>query len=79
MDTAAEARYEILREVRLKLAQRDGVPAFCVMHDRVLTEVARHAPSNNAALLRISGIGPKIAAKYGEVFLSALRNSAVRK
>ena len=78
LDTAAEVRYKLLREVRLKLAQRDGVPAFCVMHDRVLTEVARHAPSNNAALLSISGIGPKIAAKYGEAFLSALRNGGTQ-
>jgi ATP-dependent DNA helicase RecQ len=79
LDTAAEARYEALRELRSKLAKRDGVPAFCVMHDRVLTEVARHAPSNNAALLSISGIGPKIVAKYGEAFLSALRNSPAQK
>ena len=74
LDGDAQVRYNILREVRLELAQRDGVPAFCVMHDRVLAEVAKHAPSNEAALLSISGIGPKIAAKYGEAFLSALRN-----
>ena len=79
MDTASDARYKLLREVRLKLAQRDGVPAFCVMHDRVLAEIARHAPANEAALLTISGIGPKIAAKYGEALLSALRNGPVNK
>jgi ATP-dependent DNA helicase RecQ len=79
LDTEAVARFEILREVRLKLAQRDGLPAFCVMHDRVMTEVARCDPTNETALLEISGIGPKIAAKYGKEFLSALRNAPAGK
>jgi len=45
------------------------------MHDKTLKEVARHAPANAAALLRISGLGPKIVEKYGEAFLSSIRNS----
>ena len=49
------------------------------MHDKVLLEVARHAPADSAALLRISGIGPKIVAKYGEAFLSAIRSSYQQK
>jgi RecQ family ATP-dependent DNA helicase len=79
LDAGASARFELLREVRLKLAQRDGVPAFCVMHDRVLTEVARCAPTSETSLLEISGIGPKIVAKYGEALLSALRNGRTHK
>ena len=78
LDHAAEARYELLREVRLKLAQRDGVPAFCVMHDRVLTEVARLAPSSSNALLQISGVGPKIIAKYGNALLAAIAGKGSR-
>jgi ATP-dependent DNA helicase RecQ len=74
LDPAGEARFEALRKVRSKLAKREGVPAFCVMHDRVLTEVAREAPSSASALLQISGIGSKIVAKYGEAFLSVLRD-----
>jgi len=79
LDAGAESRLNVLREVRRKLAERDGVPAFCVMHDKVLLEVARHAPADSAALLRISGIGPKIVAKYGEAFLSAIRSSYQQK
>jgi ATP-dependent DNA helicase RecQ len=79
LDAGAESRFTVLREVRRKLAERDGVPAFCVMHDKVQTEVARHAPADSAALLRISGIGSKIVAKYGEAFLSAIRSSYQRK
>ncbi len=79
LDAAAEARFDLLRDVRRSLAAKEGVPAFCVMHDRVLTEVARQAPADAAALMRISGIGPKIVAKYGEAFLSAIRSSCQRQ
>ena len=79
LDAAAEARFDLLRSVRRTLAAKEGVPAFCVMHDKVLTEVARHAPANAAALIRISGIGPKIVEKYGEAFLSAIRGSCLRR
>ena len=75
LDVAAEARFERLCEVRRALAQKDGVPAFCVMHDRTLIEVARHAPTTSAALLQIAGVGPKIVAKYGNAFLAAIRSS----
>jgi ATP-dependent DNA helicase RecQ len=75
LDASATSRSDALRELRRQLAQRDGVPAFCVMHDKVLTEMARQAPTSEAALLRISGIGPRLVAKYGEAFLSAIRNS----
>ncbi len=79
LDASGERRFELLCELRRRLAARDGVPAFCVMHDRVLLEVARRAPDNVAALLQIPGIGPKIAAKYGEAFLSAIRQSRSQK
>jgi RecQ family ATP-dependent DNA helicase len=79
LDASGELRFDALREVRRKLAKRDGVAAFCVMHDKTLTEVARHAPPNAAALMRISGIGPKTVEKYGEAFLAAIHNSCQQK
>ncbi len=79
LDVAAEHRFALLREVRRGLAAKDGLPAFCVMHDRVLRELARSAPTNTAALLRVPGIGPKIAAKYGDAFLSAIGNFRQQK
>jgi len=79
LDVAAEARFERLCEVRRALAQKDGVPAFCVMHDRVLMEVARQAPSTSDALLQISGIGARTVSKYGEAFLATIRASRPQK
>ena len=79
LDDDAAVRFEHLRETRRRLAAKDKVPAFCVMHDSVLAEVARYAPATAADLLRIPGIGPKIAAKYGEAFLAAIRASCPHK
>ncbi len=75
LDNAAAARYEILREVRSKLAKREKIVSFAVMHNSTLREVARRAPTNIAALLNISGIGPLKAEKYGAEILAALRNT----
>ena len=75
LDAAAEARYEILRDLRSRLAKRDKVVSFAVMHNRTLREVARRAPSSIAGLLQISGIGPTKAEKYGAELLAALQQS----
>ena len=79
LNAAADARYEALREVRTKLAKRDGVPAFCVMHDSVLREVSRQMPDTPAGLLKINGIGQRLAEKYGGDFLAAIRGSTEGK
>ncbi len=75
LDRAAEARYEALREVRSKLAKRDKIVSFAVMHNSTLREVARRAPTNIAGLLNISGIGPTKAERYGAEIIAALRTA----
>jgi ATP-dependent DNA helicase RecQ len=74
LDPAAEARYNALCELRSKLAKRDSIVSFAVMHNRTLREVARRAPTSIAELLSISGIGPWKAEKYGTELLATLRN-----
>jgi ATP-dependent DNA helicase RecQ len=75
LDTAAAVRFERLRAVRLKLATDQNVPAFCIMHDRVLRELARKAPQSIEEMMTIKGIGPAKAEKFGKAFLAALRDS----
>jgi ATP-dependent DNA helicase RecQ len=62
-----------LRETRRRLAHQDSLPAFCVMHDRTLLEVAREAPASKSALLEIFGVGAKTVEKYGDALLAAIR------
>lgn len=79
LDPAGQRRFESLRETRRRLAERDHLPAFCVMHDRVLLELAREAPASKSALLAISGVGHRTVEKYGDALLAAIRGSVSRK
>jgi DNA topoisomerase-3 len=61
-----------LRAWRSGEAKRRRVPAFHILTDRVLLAVAAECPRDEAGLLAISGIGPTIVRKYGDVLLRLL-------
>ena len=61
-DTRAE---ELLRAWRTTLAKKQGVPAFRIMSDRVLLEIAETRPKTAAELLAVHGIGIKAVEKFG--------------
>ena len=65
-DEALAAR---LKEWRAAEAKRLGVPAYVVLHDRTLTDLARVRPANPRQLLEISGMGPAKAERFGEAIL----------
>ena len=73
LDHSGHDRFERLKKLRLKLAQAQDVPAFCVAHDSVLLAVACAAPETLSALATIKGIGPAKLEKYGTAFLAAVR------
>jgi len=79
LDPATQRRFESLREARRRLAHQDSLPAFCVMHDRTLLEVAREAPASKSALLEIFGVGAKTVEKYGDALLAAIRSGGPGK
>ncbi len=62
----ADSRIEkALRAWRLEEARRRGVPAFRILTDRVLREIAIAHPTTSDQLLAISGIGMSTVEKYG--------------
>ena len=65
----AKDLFEALRAWRLGEAQRVGIPAFRILHDRTLLGVATDAPRDEDALLRVAGIGPGLARRYGAALL----------
>jgi superfamily II DNA helicase RecQ len=69
---AVEARFERLRTLRLELARKNHWPAYCVLQDATLLEIARARPRNMRELLEIKGMGPKRAEKYGKELLAEL-------
>lgn len=67
-----EALFERLRALRKQLADEQGVPAYIVLNDRSLRELAARRPASPEEMLEISGIGPAKLERYGAAFLRAL-------
>lgn len=61
-----------LRDWRLDRARRDGVPAFVIMSNTTLVEIAETMPETLDQLLAINGIGPHKIVLYGEEILAQL-------
>ncbi|EXI79339.1 MAG: ATP-dependent DNA helicase RecQ [Candidatus Accumulibacter appositus] len=58
-----------LREWRLAQAREQGVPAYVILHDRTLGEIAALLPDSLPALLAVPGIGVAKAERYGDALL----------
>jgi DNA topoisomerase-3 len=71
-DAVPAQLWAALRAWRSGEAKRRRVPAFHILTDRVLLAVAADCPRDEAGLLAISGIGPTIVRKYGDVLLRLL-------
>ena len=70
-----EALFERLRALRKRLADEQGVPPYVVFGDATLIEMARDKPADEAALLRITGVGQSKLARYGADFLGAIADA----
>ncbi len=64
--------FDRLRELRRRLASEQAVPPYVIFTDKVLRELARVRPSTPERMLRISGVGQKKLADYGDLFLEAI-------
>jgi ATP-dependent DNA helicase RecQ len=63
---------EFLRSWRRETARKDGVPAFMVLTDATLEDLARKRPAGIPGLLQVTGIGNAKSERYGEAILAAL-------
>jgi ATP-dependent DNA helicase RecQ len=57
-----------LKEVRRKIANEENVPAYIVLSDATLVELATYLPHNKEEFLKISGFGQVKIEKYGKQF-----------
>jgi ATP-dependent DNA helicase RecQ len=67
-----------LKEWRREEARRQAVPAYVILHDATLAEIARRAPRDIAALGEISGIGQKRLERYGASLIGIVQAESVR-
>ena len=58
--------FQQLRDWRHQKAERQGVPAFHILHQKPLVQIAVHLPDTLADLKKIKGIGARLAEKYGD-------------
>jgi len=64
-----------LRKKRSEIARREAVPAYIVFSDRTLAEMALLRPASLAAMKNVRGVGEMKLARYGEQFLSVIKNA----
>ena len=65
--------FDVLRDVRLRLARERGVPPYVIFHDTTLRDMVARPPRTIADLHEIYGVGAKKAADFGDAFLDAIR------
>jgi len=73
-----EAQFRVfakLRTLRKELAEKEGIPAYAVFTNEQLAEMVRNPVKSLTSLRKISGIGQSRAEKYGEAFLTVLREN----
>jgi ATP-dependent DNA helicase RecQ len=64
--------FDALRSWRADKAREQSVPAYVILHDRTLHELASLRPHSLTALLDVPGIGLAKAERYGEALLELL-------
>jgi ATP-dependent DNA helicase RecQ len=71
-----EGLVERLRHWRLERSQEDAVPAYVVLHDATLRELAALRPSTRGELAGIKGLGPVKLERYGDDLLAVLGSAS---
>lgn len=69
--------WEALRARRLELAKAQGVPPYVVFHDATLAALIERRPQTLQEFSRISGVGERKLAAYGDDFLEVILTHAV--
>jgi ATP-dependent DNA helicase RecQ len=65
--------FDVLRQVRLRLARDRGVPPYVIFHDTTLRDMVQRRPQTLDDLHDVYGVGARKAADFGDAFLDAIR------
>ncbi len=69
---ADDALFELLRQCRKHISEREGVPPFVVFADTALREMSEQRPTDLPALRQVKGVGELKLQKYGAEFLAVI-------
>jgi len=67
--------FDRLKAWRKKRASTDGVPAYLILHDKTLAEIAERKPRDWADLASISGVGPAKLERYADDLLAVVASN----
>lgn len=71
-DTLDNKLFELLRDLRKKLAKERNLPPYVIFQDPSLEEMATNYPTSMSELQQISGVGPGKAMKFGKAFIDVI-------
>ncbi|MFD1425776.1 DNA helicase RecQ [Kroppenstedtia sanguinis] len=74
-----EDLFEELRALRKSLSETEQVPPYMIFPDSTLTDLARVLPIDREHMRRVKGVGEKKLAKYGDPFLTTIREYAEKQ
>jgi ATP-dependent DNA helicase RecQ len=63
-----------LKQVRMRFASQEDVPAYIIFSDAVLQEMVKDKPLTAEEMIQIPGIGEHKMWKYGQAFLDTISN-----
>ena len=66
--------YERLRQWRSQKARGLALPAYCVLHNSALTEIARRVPSALSELAQLRGIGARKIEQFGQEIIDLVQS-----
>lgn len=69
---AEEILFDTLRDLRFSLAKKANIPPYHIFTDKTLDEMARTMPTNETSMKKISGVGDKKYASYGNLFIDSI-------
>jgi len=72
MDADADL-YDVLKELRSKLAKDAGIPSYVVFSNATLTDMANKKPKTITEFRKVSGVGELKASWYGKTFTERIR------
>ena len=73
---ADEALFQLLRRWRADTAREQAVPAYVILHDKTLRELAEVRPVSHGLLAGITGMGSAKIEHYGKELLELIRGEA---
>jgi ATP-dependent DNA helicase RecQ len=71
----AESVFSALRDWRRLVAREHNVPAYTVLHDSSLREIANRMPASTSALAGVQGIGAVKLERYGQAIIDVVQTA----